>query len=84
LTLYRLFVIVLAATNQAIRSEKAGHGAFIHRVMRQLTINEINEIKMLFEYYLALIPSHKPVMDFVETQGFEDLQCLLAALEAKK
>jgi hypothetical protein len=81
LTLYRLFVIVLAATNQAIRSEKAGHGAFIHRVMRQLTINEI---KMLFEYYLALIPSHKPVMDFVETQGFEDLQRLLAALEAKK
>jgi hypothetical protein len=49
--------------------------------MRQLTINEI---KMLFDYYLKLIPSHKPVMVFVETQGFENLQRLLACIGAKE
>ena len=38
--------------------------------MRQLTIQEI---RMLFEYYLKLLPSHTPVMHFIETQGFENL-----------
>jgi len=48
--------------------------------MGQLTLDEI---KMLFDYYLGLIRTHPPVMEFVESQGFENLQRLLAVQGGK-
>jgi hypothetical protein len=49
--------------------------------MGQLTLDEV---RMLFQYYLDIIRQHPPIVHFIETQGFEHLRKLLADIEVPK
>lgn len=49
-------------------------------VMKELSTDEICH---LFDYYLRLVAQHPPLVEFVRTQGFENLAKLLAELERK-
>lgn len=46
-------------------------------IMHQLSLKEI---RMLFQYYLELLKTHPPVMNFIKRQGFESLHSLLDAV----
>jgi hypothetical protein len=44
----------------------------------------IEEVAMLFEYYLTNLASHQFILDFVATQGFENLSSLIAEVKRRK
>lgn len=45
---------------------------------------DIDEVAMLFEYYLNNLATHKFITDFIAAQGFENLRGLLAALARRR
>jgi hypothetical protein len=44
----------------------------------------LDEVAMMFEYYLANLASHKFIIDFVTAHGFENLATLIAELKRRK
>ena len=50
-------------------------------MLRQLNINEI---LMVFEYYVLRLRDHDFIMRFIETQGFENLEKLIVKLDNRK
>lgn len=42
------------------------------------------EIKMIFEYYLLNLKDHKFVMDFIQQNGFENLEALIARVSTDR
>ncbi len=47
--------------------------------MKQLSLEEI---RMLFQYYLELNARHEPVRQFIKTQGFENLYEMMTTLKS--
>jgi len=45
---------------------------------------DIEEVAMLFEYYLNNLATHKFITDFIATYGFDNLKQLLASIESRR
>ena len=49
--------------------------------MEQLSLDQV---KMIFEYYINRIADHKFLLDYITDQGFENLNALLSQFKSKK
>jgi len=49
--------------------------------MKQLSLDQV---KMIFEYYINRIADHKFLLDHITDQGFENLNALLSQFKSKK
>jgi len=49
--------------------------------MEQLSLDQV---KMIFAYYINRIADHKFLLDYITDQGFENLNALLSQFKSKK